>query len=59
MSFWDMQYSDQLKYELQRIPSELQRIYFLNVFARMGKYISENEEDEYLTFREFFDMFER
>ena len=56
--FWDMTYSDALRYELTQIQSTLQRIYFLAVFDRMGKYVVENEEDE-LTFREYFNMFER
>lgn len=57
-SYWDMTYSDALKYELMQIPSILQRTYFLSVFEKMGKYVIENDEDG-LTFREYFNLFER
>lgn len=57
-SYWDMTYSDALKYELNQIPSITQRTYFLRVFERMGKYVIENDEDG-LTFREYFNLFER
>lgn len=56
--FWEMTYGDALKYELEHIHSILQKTYFLSVFERMGKYVIEHEADG-LTFREYFDMFER
>ena len=49
--FWDMTYSDALRYELTQIQSTLQRIYFLKVFDKKGKYLVENDEDGH-TFRE-------
>lgn len=56
--YWEMTYGDALKHELSNISSTLQRIYFLEVFKRMGEYVVENDVDG-LTFREYFDMFER
>ncbi len=56
--YWEMTYSDSLKYELMQISSSLQRTYFLHVFDKMGKYVIENDADG-MTFREYFDIFER
>lgn len=57
-SYWDMTYGDELKSELMELKSTQQRKYFLNVFERMGQYVIDNDADG-LTFREYFDMFER
>lgn len=57
-SYWDMTYGDELKSELMKLQSTRQRNYFLGVFERMGQYVIDNDEDG-LTFREYFDMFER
>lgn len=57
-SYWDMTYGDELKSELMELKSTQQRKYFLSVFERMGEYVIENNADG-LTFREYFDMFER
>lgn len=57
-SYWDMTYGDELKCELMKLKSTRQRNYFLGVFERMGQYVIDNDEDG-LTFREYFDMFER
>ncbi len=57
-SYWDMTYGDELKSELMELKSTQQRKYFLSVFERMGQYVIDNDADG-LTFREYFDMFER
>lgn len=57
-SYWDMTYGDELKSELLKLKSTQQRKYFLSVFEQMGEYVIENNADG-LTFREYFDMFER
>ncbi len=57
-SYWEMTYGDELKSELLKLKSTQQRKYFLSVFERMGEYVIENNADG-LTFREYFDMFER
>ncbi|MBP3464456.1 MAG: hypothetical protein ACI4VN_03290 [Clostridia bacterium] len=56
--YWEMTYGDALKDALEHISSNVQRMYFLSVFQRMGEYVIENDADG-LTFREYFDMFER
>ena len=57
-SYLDMTYGDELKSELLKLKSTQQRKYFLSVFEQMGEYVIENNADG-LTFREYFDMFER
>lgn len=57
-SYWEMTYGDELKSELLKLKSTQQRKYFLSVFERMGEYVIENNADG-LTFREYFDMYER
>ncbi len=57
-SYWEMTYGDELKSELLKLKSTQQRKYFLSVFEQMGEYVIENNADG-LTFREYFDMFER
>lgn len=57
-SYWNMTYGDELQDALNHLPSELQKQYFLHVFNRMGNYVIAHEADG-LTFREYFDMFER
>lgn len=57
-SYWDMTYGDELKSELMKLKSIHQRKYFLSVFERMGHYVIDHDADG-LTFREYFDMFER
>ncbi len=57
-SYWEMTYGDELKSELLKLKSTHQQKYFLSVFERMGKYVIENNADG-LTFKEYFDMFER
>ncbi len=56
--YWEMTYGDALRDALENIPSAIQRIYFLSVFERMGEYVIKYDADG-LTFREYFDMFER
>ena len=56
--YWEMTYGDALKDALEHISSNVQRMYFLSLFQRMGEYVIENDADG-LTFREYFDMFER
>lgn len=56
--FWEMTYGDALHSAIiLHTHSHEQRVYFLDVFKRMGEYVQ--EYDEALTFREYFDMFER
>ena len=57
-SYWEMTYGDELKSELLKLKSTQQRKYFLSVFEQMGESVIENNADG-LTFREYFDMFER
>lgn len=57
-SYWEMTYGDELKSELMKLKSTLQRKYFLRVFEKMGQYVIDNDADG-LTFKEYFDMFER
>ena len=58
MSLWDMEYGDDLRQAiLTELMTNAQRSYFLGVYNRMGKFIKEH--DEFLTFREYFDMYER
>lgn len=57
-SYWEMTYGDELKSELMKLKSTLQRKYFLSVFEKMGQYVIDNDADG-LTFKEYFDMFER
>lgn len=58
MSFWDMTYSDNLRIAItEQTSSTAQKNYFLAAYERMGEFIQQH--DEYLTFREYFDMYER
>ena len=58
MSFWNMQYGDILKSTIiAETVSSAQRRYFLDVYSRMEKFVIEH--DEFLTFREYFEMYER
>lgn len=57
-SYWEMTYGDELKSELMQLKSLQQRKYFLSVFEKMGQYVIDNDADG-LTFKEYFDMFER
>lgn len=54
---WNLMYSDELKTEIEKLNSASQRKYFLSVYERMGNYIK--KEDSFLTFKEYFEMFER
>lgn len=56
---WNSTYSDQLKAAILSIKSPMQRSYFLRVFNRMGNYIFQHEDQEFITFGEYFDLFER
>ena len=58
MSFWDMQYGDNLWQAItEQKMTTAQRNYFLGIYNRMGEYVKTH--DEYLTFREYFNMYER
>ncbi len=57
MSFWDMTYGDSLKAEIMKLNNPGQRKMFLDAYERMGEHIAEHENDESLTFGEFFNMY--
>ena len=58
MSFWNMLYGDALKDAINKENTSVaQKLFFLDVYSRMGKFVRKN--DEPLTFREYFEMYER
>ena len=59
MDLWECTYSDQLKYCIEQVSSPEQKKYFMEVFKRMGKYVTEHDSATGITFREYFDLFER
>lgn len=59
-SFWDYTYVDLLYNSIkEESSSKKQREYFLEVFERFKNHIIEYDSDANLTFREYFDMYER
>ena len=56
MDFWEMTYGDLLYQEIMRIGNLKQRTLFLSAYRKMGDHISTHEDDEFLTFGEFYRM---
>ncbi len=59
MTFWDMQYGDALRYEIEQIGNPKQRALFLRAYKDMGGHIQKFPSDEFLTFGEYYDMYGR
>ena len=57
--FWDLTYSDHLRVCIEQISSQSQRNLFLKIFERMGEYVTEHDDAYAMTFKEYFDRFER
>ena len=57
--FWDLPYCDALKAELLSLPTSKQKSFFLEVFERMGAFIEKNDDAYAMTFREYFEAYER
>ena len=57
MNFWEMTYGEALRQEILAIGNIKQRNLFLRAYEMMGDHIQRHEDDEFLTFGEFYNMY--